>query len=301
MANHTVNVSSSAFYDSETGWFYSSNSTPATLDITDGDTVTWVYSRGSNGSTSVSIGAFDAGEWNSTTSATLTNGQSVVRTYTGGTGGDTVSVNFTASGFNDKTTVITSTAANAAPLASLTGDTSAIANNAVSVDAGASIDPDGDSLTYAFEVKKNSVVQFSRVAGTDPTWSYTPTASGTYVTTVTVSDSVLTDTATLTTTVYTASGNSGSGGGYGFEVFDSLGNLVLDHRTMLVRYVGSITTNVSGAGSTVVSGVTSNSVITVPIAGNDAATYSITGSGSTRTVSITNGAASSTYTVSMMR
>lgn len=300
MANHNVAVSSSAFFDSELGWTYSSNSNPATLDITDGDTVIWTYTQGTNGSTTVSIGGFDTGEWNSTSAQTLSNGQSVSRTYSG-TGNDTLSVNFTASGFIDRTTVITATSANAAPVASCTGDTTAFTNTSVAVDASASIDPDNDALTYAFVSKRNGTTMFSRTASTNPSWSFTPTVSGTYITTATVSDGSLTDTASLSTTIYAGSAGSGSGGGFGFEIFDSGGNLVLDHRTMLVRYVGSITTNASGAGSTTVVGVDANSIITVPIGGNDTATFSVTGTGTSRTVSIANGEASSTYTVSMMR
>jgi len=300
MANHNVAVSSSAFFDSELGWSYSSNSNPATLDIIDGDTVIWTYTRGADGSNTVSIGAFDTGEWNITTAQSLSNGQSVSRTYSG-TGNDTISVNFTSSEFIDRTTVVTATSANSAPVATCTGDTTAFTNTSVAVDSSASTDPENDTLTYAFVVKRSGVTMFSRTASATPTWSYTPTSSGTYITTVTVSDGSLTDTANLTTTIYVGSGSSGSGGGYGFEIFDSGGNLVLDHRTMLVRYVGAITTNSSGAGSTTVSNVTTHSIITVPIAGNDNAAFTVTGTGTSRTVSISGGAASATYTVSMMR
>lgn len=302
MANHNVAVSSSAFYDSEVGWFYSSSSSPATLDIVDGDTVTWTYTQGSNGATSVSISAFDTGEWNNTALASLTNGQSVVRTYQGGAGNDTITVNFSGS-FTDKTTVITVVSGNQAPNAIISGDTTAIATNSVSVDGGSSTDPDNDSLTYAYVVKQGTTTVFSRTASTDPSWFYIPTSAGTYVTTLTVDDgNGESDTATLTTTVYAASAEFTSSLNYGFEVFNADGDLVLDNRTVMIRSGAALTTDASGNGSVVISGVDANTVFALALGGaGTTASYTVTGSGTSRTVTLSNGDPSSTYRVSIMR
>lgn len=82
----------------------------------------------------------------------------------------------------------------------------------VTLDGSASSDPDGDALTYAWVVKSGSGVQLANAATAKPT--FTPTANGTYVFTLTVSDGVAKASADVTITVQSAGtltvANSGS-------------------------------------------------------------------------------------------
>lgn len=106
MANHNVSIGSSSFYDGEIGTEYFTSINPSSLSITDGDTVTFTYTRGSGGSSYVIIRNFDSGEWNSTANATLYNGQSVTRTRTA-VGSDTVTADFPSGNFSDRNVTIT--------------------------------------------------------------------------------------------------------------------------------------------------------------------------------------------------
>jgi plastocyanin len=302
MANFSVSFRSSSFYDDEMGSSYSTSVIPSSLDVQVGDTVTFSYVRQAGGATSVSVSGFDTGEWNSTAISVLTNGQSTVRTVTAA-GTDTILGNYSgASGFLTRSVAITATSSNAPPNASISGDTTGIVGNIVNVDAGSSVDPDGDTISYSFVVTKNAVAQFSRGSSTDPTWSWTPITSGTYVTEVTASDGVATDVATLTSVISASSSSSGSDGGYGFEVFDSLGNLVLNNKMMFIRKGPTLTTNSSGYGTKTVTGVSTTAKVNIPIAGADTASVTVTGAGTTsRVITVTNGALSTVYPIAIMR
>lgn len=106
MANHNVSITSSSFYDPEMGTERFTSANPSSLNITQGDTVTFTYTQQSGGQSYVTMTNFDSGEWNSTANATLYNGQSVVRTRTA-VGSDTVTANFPASSFTDRNISIT--------------------------------------------------------------------------------------------------------------------------------------------------------------------------------------------------
>ena len=107
MANHNVSVSSSSFYDPEVGTQTFTNVSPSSLNVTEGDTLTVTYTRQSGGQTYVDIVGWDSGEWNSTATARLYNGQSVVRTLLASSGSDVITANFPASSFTDRSFTVT--------------------------------------------------------------------------------------------------------------------------------------------------------------------------------------------------
>lgn len=107
MANHNVSVTSSSFYDPQMGTQTFTNVNPSSLNVTDGDTLTVTYTRGSGGQTYVDITNWDSGEWNSTTTARLYTGQSVVRTLLASSGNDVLRANFPASSFTDRNFTVT--------------------------------------------------------------------------------------------------------------------------------------------------------------------------------------------------
>lgn len=107
MANHNVSVTSSSFYDPEMGVETFTNVSPSSLNVTNGDTLTVTYTKQSGGQTYVDITNWDSGEWNSTATARLYSGQSVVRTLLASSGNDVLRANFPASSFTDRNFTVT--------------------------------------------------------------------------------------------------------------------------------------------------------------------------------------------------
>ncbi|HYJ33753.1 MAG TPA: putative Ig domain-containing protein [Candidatus Binatia bacterium] len=94
-------------------------------------------------------------------------------------------------------TVVTVTDVNRAPTADAGGPYSGVINVAISFDGSGSSDPDGDTLTYAWDFGDGSTG-----TGVNPSHAYT--AGGTYTVTLTVTDTgLLTGTATTTATIST--------------------------------------------------------------------------------------------------
>ena len=186
---------------------------------------------------------------------------------------------------------------NSTPTANIVGDTSGFTNGAIDVDAASSVDPDGDSLTYAFATVRSGTTVFSQAASSTPGFSFTPTLTGTYITTVTVSDGELSSTNSITTTVFAGTpADPGSNGDYGFEVFDANGTTIINSSELLIRQGGTITTNASGTGSLTLTGVGTGASIGVSTGGEDDATSALTGT-TDRTITLSNASASSTYEV----
>ena len=107
MANHNISVRSSSFYDREMGTSYFTSVSPTSLTVTEGDTITVSYVRGSGGQSYVDITNWDSGEWNSTSNARLYSGQSVVRTLLASSGSDSITANFPSSSFRDRSFTVT--------------------------------------------------------------------------------------------------------------------------------------------------------------------------------------------------
>lgn len=102
MANHNINVTSSSFYDREMGTTRSTQVSPSSLNVTQGDTITVKYTQGSGGQTYVDITGWDSYKWNSTSYARLYSGQTVVRTLNASSGSDVLTANFPSSSFLDR-------------------------------------------------------------------------------------------------------------------------------------------------------------------------------------------------------
>ena len=107
MANHNISVRSSSFYDREMGTSYITSVSPTSLTVTEGDTITVSYVKGSGGQSYVDITNWDSGEWNSTSNARLYSGQSVVRTLLASSGSDSITANFPSSSFRDRSFTVT--------------------------------------------------------------------------------------------------------------------------------------------------------------------------------------------------
>ena len=302
MASHTVTFRASSFYEPEMNQTFKTTSvSPTTLDVSPGDTVTFKYLAGPGGPSNLTMTGFSATIFSPSGNQSLYSNQTSVRTVLA-SGSNTIFASWAASGFNSRSCAITSTQSNAAPVASVVGDISVLLGNAVNLDAGTSTDPDGDTVTYAFAARKNGTTIFSRSPSAEQTWSFTPNSTGIWVTEVTVLDpSYASDKATLTTTVANADSGNGSETGYGMEIRDAFGNTQLTHNTMMIRKVGAVTVNSSGSGSTVVGNVDSLTRFVVSASGGASVKFTVTGSGSTRTISITGGDPSAKYTISAVR
>lgn len=109
MANYTITVSSSSFYDPEMGVDYFTSVTPSSRTLQDGDTLTVTYNRQSGGQSYVDITGFQSGFWNSSSNQRLYNGGSVTRTLLASSGTDTLTANFPSGSFPDRNFTITAT------------------------------------------------------------------------------------------------------------------------------------------------------------------------------------------------
>ena len=113
MANSSVTITSSSFYDREIGTSYFSSASPSSLSLEVGNIVTFSYNISQGGDSSVTVQNLDSGKWedsngNPITSFTLTAQQTkTIKVVDSGT--DIITINFLSSSFNDKTITATIT------------------------------------------------------------------------------------------------------------------------------------------------------------------------------------------------
>ena len=94
---------------------------------------------------------------------------------------------------------------NTAPIANAGADQDFCSIDSVSLDGSASLDPDGDAISYEWVFRStpegSSLVDADISGASTSTPSFTPDSGGTYQITLTVSDTLDTDSATVSVTL----------------------------------------------------------------------------------------------------
>lgn len=193
---------------------------------------------------------------------------------------------------------------NQAPIASITGASSVLVNTVANFDGSTSYDPDGTtSLTFAFSASIAGSTIDTQSASSTETYSFTPTSSGQYTISLTVSDGTASTTTTKSLLALTnANATTSSAGGYGFEIYNAAGATVIRSDELIIRKAKIVSANSSGAASTTITGTEAGTKILGTTVGEDNAGADVTVTGTTtKSVSITNALANQKIYLYLLR